>query len=90
MTIADKGGTVNFNNVAVADNAAINNLNSSKSGASFGNIKIADADEIPTIKVSNSYAGQSSIPMKVNPNAEGYNDLSDNVKNDTCKYIYTP
>ncbi|MBR4152560.1 MAG: hypothetical protein IKT98_06325 [Selenomonadaceae bacterium] len=86
MTIADKGGTVTYNDVEVANNAAINDLNSSKSGASFGNIKIADANQIPKIKVSNTYAGQSSIPMKVNPKSAGYNELPNNAKNATYKY----
>ena len=80
LTIGDKGGAITYNGQAVTNNADIG------SGAKFAEMKIADTNEIPTIKITNSYAGQSSIPMKANPKAKGYDTLSDEVKKATLTY----
>ena len=88
LTIGDKGGTITYNGTNVDNNAAINNLNISKSGATFTDMKVANSTEIPTITVSNTYSGQNSIPMKPNPNAEGYDTLPEKAKTET--QTYTP
>ena len=79
LTIADKGGTVNYNGTNVTNNADIG------SGANFAEIKVADSKAVPTIKVSNNYAGSGSISVKLNPNVEGYNDLPED-KTKTVSY----
>ena len=87
MYIADKGGEINYKGTSVASNSAINNLNSSKTGASFADLKVANSSDVPTISVSNNFAG-SSIPIKPNPKAKGYDKLPDDAK--TATQNYTP
>ena len=82
LTIADKGGAINYNDKGVSSNADIG------SGAKFTELKSSNSNEVPTINVKNSYAGQSSIPMKPNSSLKGYKDLSEEDKKDT--YRYTP
>jgi len=86
LTIADKGGNINYNGQAVSSNPAINDINVSKTGANFSDLKIANATEIPTISVTNNYAGSGSIPMKPNPKAEGYDSLPKDDKTATLQY----
>ncbi len=88
LTIADKGGNISYNGQAVKNNAAINELNASKIGSAFAEMKIGDSADTPTITVSNSYAGSGSIPMKPDKNAKGYNDLPEDAK--TATQQYTP
>ena len=79
LTIADKGGTVNYNGTNVTNNADIG------SGANFAEIKVADSKAVPTIKVSNDYSGSGSFAIKLNPNVEGYNELPED-KTKTVSY----
>ena len=88
LTIADKGGAINYNDKGVSSNAAINDINVSKSGAAFSDMSIAPSAAVPTIKVANNYSGQTSIPMKLKPkpNDEEYKKLSDDAKKATLQY----
>lgn len=88
LTIADKGGAINYNGKSIKNNDEINDLNASKSGSAFTEIKISDSADIPTITVENSYAGQSSIPMKLQPkpNDEEYKKLPEDAKTKTQQY----
>ncbi len=80
LTIADKGGNVIFNGKTVASNSDIGG------DAKFAEIKVANSKEIPTIKVSNNYSGSGPISVKVDPKAEGYSKLPDEVKKEGTKY----
>ena len=82
LMIADKGGAITYNGRAVTSNADIG------SGAKFTDIKIANSTAIPTIKVANNYSGQTSIPMKPNPNVKGFNTLP--AKDRNTILTYTP
>jgi len=86
LTIADKGGAINYNNKSVSSNSAVNDINLSKTGANFSDMKVTTSAAVPTIKVANNYAGQTSIPMKPDPKAAGYSELTDDAKKATLQY----
>ena len=87
LTIGDKGGSINYNGQAVTNNLEINDINGTND-ATFSQVKTANATEVPTITISNNYAGSGSIPMKVNPKAKDYDTLSNDVK--TATFSYSP
>ncbi|MBR0060546.1 MAG: hypothetical protein IJP68_03610, partial [Selenomonadaceae bacterium] len=80
LTIADKGGTINFNGTNVTSNSDIG------SGAKFAELKVSDSSVVPTIKVSNNYAGSGSFAIKADPNATNYDKLTDEAKTATLSY----
>ena len=80
LTIADKGGAITYNGRAVTSNADISR------GAKFAEIKTSDSANVSTISVANNYSGQTSIAMKPNPNAKGYDTLRDDAKKATLQY----
>ncbi len=80
LTIGDKGGAINYNGTSIKSNSDIG------SGANFSELKVANATEIPLIKITNSYAGSGSIPIKPDPSAKDYDTLPEDAKTKTQQY----